>query len=94
MANGPSLAGIRIATSCSTSAPSAGSMRKSLASDGEFFVEDLHSRNGTFVNGEAIQAPASACNDGDRLKICDLASRSIAISRAGKTVDRRQSGNT
>ena len=28
--------------------------------DGEYFVEDLHSRNGTFVNGEADPGPASA----------------------------------
>jgi serine phosphatase RsbU (regulator of sigma subunit) len=40
--------------------------------DGEFFVEDLHSRNGTFVNGNPIQAPHRLA-DGDRLKICDLA---------------------
>jgi phosphoserine phosphatase RsbU/P len=40
--------------------------------DGEYFVEDLHSRNGTFVNGTQIQAPHRLA-DGDRLKICDLA---------------------
>jgi phosphoserine phosphatase RsbU/P len=40
--------------------------------DGEFFVEDLHSRNGTFVNGNQIQEPHRLA-DGDRLKICDLA---------------------
>jgi serine phosphatase RsbU (regulator of sigma subunit)/pSer/pThr/pTyr-binding forkhead associated (FHA) protein len=37
----------------------------------QFFVEDLHSRNGTFVNGRAIQG-RHALADGDRLKICDL----------------------
>ncbi|HEX4000926.1 MAG TPA: SpoIIE family protein phosphatase [Pirellulales bacterium] len=40
--------------------------------DGDYFVEDLHSRNGTFVNGEPIQAPRRLA-EGDRLKICDLA---------------------
>lgn len=40
--------------------------------DGDFFVEDLHSRNGTFVNGMQIQGP-TRLSDGDRLKICDLA---------------------
>ena len=40
--------------------------------DGEYFVEDLHSRNGTFVNGTQIQGP-HRLSDGDRLKICDLA---------------------
>ncbi len=39
--------------------------------DGDYFIEDLHSRNGTFVNGEQIQAPRQLQN-GDRLKICDL----------------------
>jgi len=37
----------------------------------EFVVEDLHSRNGTFVNGEPIQTP-TALQNGDRLRICDL----------------------
>jgi len=37
----------------------------------QFFVEDLHSRNGTFVNGRAIQGRHPLA-DGDRLKICDL----------------------
>ncbi len=40
--------------------------------DGDFFVEDLYSRNGTFVNGAQIQGP-TRLSDGDRLKICDLA---------------------
>lgn len=40
--------------------------------DGEYFVEDLHSRNGTFINGSQIQGPHRLA-DGDRLKICDLA---------------------
>jgi phosphoserine phosphatase RsbU/P len=39
--------------------------------DGKFFVEDLHSRNGTYVNGELIVG-RHMLNDGDRLKICDL----------------------
>ena len=38
---------------------------------GQFFLEDLHSRNGTFVNGQLIQG-RYALQDGDRLKICDL----------------------
>lgn len=39
--------------------------------DGRFFIEDLHSRNGTFVNGRIIQG-RQALGDGDRVKICDL----------------------
>src|SRR5690606_4013881 len=39
--------------------------------DGQFFIEDLHSRNGTFVNGQLI-AGRKLLQDGDRLKICDL----------------------
>ncbi len=37
----------------------------------QYFVEDLHSRNGTFVNGRLIQG-RQLLADGDRLKICDL----------------------
>ncbi|HKD36219.1 MAG TPA: SpoIIE family protein phosphatase, partial [Pirellulales bacterium] len=40
--------------------------------NGEYFVQDLGSRNGTIVNGQVIQAP-HRLEDGDRLKICDLA---------------------
>jgi len=36
-----------------------------------YYVEDLHSRNGTFVNGELING-RRALEDGDRIKICDL----------------------
>ena len=36
--------------------------------DGQFFVEDLGSTNGTFVNGSKITAP-SPLRRGDRLKI-------------------------
>jgi phosphoserine phosphatase RsbU/P len=39
--------------------------------DGEFYIQDLGSRNGTIVNGQAIQAKHKL-QDGDRLKICDL----------------------
>jgi serine phosphatase RsbU (regulator of sigma subunit)/pSer/pThr/pTyr-binding forkhead associated (FHA) protein len=42
-----------------------------LAVDGKYFVEDLKSRNGTFVNGEAIQG-RHPLRDEDQLKICDL----------------------
>jgi serine phosphatase RsbU (regulator of sigma subunit)/pSer/pThr/pTyr-binding forkhead associated (FHA) protein len=38
---------------------------------GEYFIQDLGSRNGTIVNGQVIQAP-HRLQDGDRLKICDL----------------------
>ncbi len=39
---------------------------------GENFIEDLHSRNGTFVNGRLVQGRVCGTADGDRLKICDL----------------------
>ncbi len=38
---------------------------------GNYFIEDLHSRNGTFVNGRMVQGRVPLA-DGDRLKICDL----------------------
>ncbi len=40
--------------------------------NGEYYIEDLQSRNGTWVNGQAIQAPQQL-RDGDEVKICDLA---------------------
>jgi pSer/pThr/pTyr-binding forkhead associated (FHA) protein len=40
--------------------------------DGEYFIEDLHSRNGTLVNGLAIDSRYKL-SDGDEVKICDLA---------------------
>lgn len=43
-----------------------------LEENGQYYVEDLHSRNGTYVNGQPIQG-RRALEDGDRLKICDLA---------------------
>ena len=39
--------------------------------NGEFFVEDLKSRNGTYLNGELLQG-RSKLRENDRLKICDL----------------------
>ncbi len=38
---------------------------------GDFFVEDLESRNGTFVNGQQIVG-RQRLQDNDRIKICDL----------------------
>ena len=38
---------------------------------GAFFVEDLKSRNGTYVNGEMIQGRTRLA-DRDRLRICDM----------------------
>ncbi len=39
--------------------------------DGNHYVEDLRSRNGTFVNGRLVTARRLLC-DGDELGICDL----------------------
>lgn len=39
--------------------------------NGEFYIEDLHSRNGTIVNGESI-ASRHHLLDSDRVRICDL----------------------
>lgn len=38
---------------------------------GEYYVEDLKSRNGTFVNGELVRT-RHKLNENDRLKICDV----------------------
>ena len=37
----------------------------------DYYVEDLHSRNGTFVNGQAILG-RTRLNENDQLAICDL----------------------
>jgi serine phosphatase RsbU (regulator of sigma subunit)/pSer/pThr/pTyr-binding forkhead associated (FHA) protein len=42
-----------------------------LAAGGEFFVEDLNSRNGTFVNGQPVE-DRQRLDEGDHLSICDL----------------------
>ncbi len=39
--------------------------------DGGFFVEDLGSRNGTFLNGDRITEPLPL-RDGDEVRICDF----------------------
>jgi serine phosphatase RsbU (regulator of sigma subunit) len=39
--------------------------------NGDYYVEDLHSRNGTFVNGAPVHELRKLVH-GDRLKICDL----------------------
>ena len=39
--------------------------------DGEYYIEDLHSRNGTLLNGEQITQRQLLC-DGNHLGICDL----------------------
>ena len=44
---------------------------KIIIKNGEFFIEDLNSRNGTFVNNRAITAPHHLKHD-DRIKICDF----------------------
>ncbi len=40
--------------------------------NGQYILEDLRSRNGTLLNGQAISSP-QPLNDGDEVKICDLA---------------------
>ena len=57
--------------------------------NGQYYVEDLHSRNGTFVNGRLIQGRHPLV-DGDRLKICDLALAfytNVPSDRVSPTID-------
>jgi serine phosphatase RsbU (regulator of sigma subunit) len=42
-----------------------------LESHGNYFLEDLRSRNGTFLNGEALTSRAEL-HDGDQIRICDV----------------------
>lgn len=39
--------------------------------NGQYFIEDLHSRNGTLVNGQPVQT-AQILQDGDEVRICDM----------------------
>ena len=56
---------------------------------GDFFIEDLGSRNGTFVNGQRI-ANRAPLREGDRVLICDLTfefrSREPVSSLAGPQI--------
>ena len=45
-----------------------------LVIDGDFFVEDLNSRNGTFVNGELLDG-RHQLELGDRIQVCDVTFR-------------------
>lgn len=42
-----------------------------LESHGNYFLEDLRSRNGTFINGEPLSSRAEL-HDGDQVRICDI----------------------
>lgn len=39
--------------------------------DGEFYVEDMNSRNGTFVNGQPVEG-RQRLDEGDQVSVCDL----------------------
>ena len=43
-----------------------------IESEGAFFIEDLHSRNGTQVNGSSIRG-RTELGDGDEVQVCDYA---------------------
>ena len=45
--------------------------RKSPLSDGNYYLEDLNSRNGTYLNGKLVTKP-QLLKEGDEIGICDL----------------------
>src|SRR5208283_4891299 len=61
--------------------------------DGQFFIEDMQSRNGTYVNGRQIRE-RYLLNDQDRITLCDVvmlfnddtAERQAATNRATATI--------
>ena len=59
---------------------------------GDFLIEDLRSRNGTFVNGHAIQGQHKLAH-GDRLKICDLSFTFYLEEPSSATVTRGERAN-
>ncbi len=42
-----------------------------LESHGTFYLEDLRSRNGTYLNGQAVEGRVQL-NDQDQIRICDV----------------------
>ena len=61
-----------------------------IESDGAFFIEDLHSRNGTQVNGTSIRG-RTELRDGDEVQVCDYAfhfkrqaDRAVVIPDSGR----------
>ncbi|MBX3444988.1 MAG: SpoIIE family protein phosphatase [Planctomyces sp.] len=54
-----------------------------LESHGNYFLEDLRSRNGTFLNGEALSGRAEL-KEGDEVRICDL-TLAFSLNAAGAT---------
>jgi serine phosphatase RsbU (regulator of sigma subunit)/pSer/pThr/pTyr-binding forkhead associated (FHA) protein len=58
--------------------------------EGDYWVEDLRSRNGTYVNSAPVIAPRRL-QTGDRLKICDLEFTFYRDPRARQTISGRNS---
>jgi sigma-B regulation protein RsbU (phosphoserine phosphatase) len=56
--------------------------------EGDYWVEDLRSRNGTYVNSAPVTVPRRLQN-GDRLKICDLEFTFFRDSRHRQTISDR-----
>ncbi|MEX2187867.1 MAG: SpoIIE family protein phosphatase [Pirellulales bacterium] len=56
-----------------------------LRTNGEYYIEDLGSRNGTFLNGQLVQG-RQELEHGDRLRICDLTLEFFAETPATATV--------
>ncbi len=57
--------------------------------NGRFFIEDKQSRNGTFVNSQAITA-RTALKNNDKIRICDF----LAVFHEGNGADDDEGGNT
>jgi hypothetical protein len=70
-----SSAGIPTAISCSNSARSAAITPKSFASRKKYFVEDLKSRNKTFLNNEPVEGHRGLLHPGDQIRVCEVSFR-------------------
>lgn len=57
-----------------------------LPADGQFFIEDLKSRNGTYVNNEAIEGKTQL-NHNDRIRICDFIATFVDPAKVKETYD-------
>lgn len=61
-----------------------------LESHGSYYVEDLRSRNGTFLNGQALEG-RTELHDSDQIRLCDI---TLVFSEHGSSLENTSSGRS
>jgi phosphoserine phosphatase RsbU/P len=59
-----------------------------LESHGSYYVEDLRSRNGTFLNGQPLEG-RTELHDGDQIRLCDI---TLVFTEHGSSLEDKSSG--